>query len=251
VPRSAPKGGHRRRRGRSRPRLVLLDYPDSEGVTRELVIGGRRRPADRKTVLIATASATLVLAAALGARVVLRSGATGPAPGIRIPLVPFPPAASGSPPLIVTLRGTRLTPSTVPAQNAARVSAPARSAASLTPGAAPSPAVSARQNTQQAIAVRYLIVAQAGGGYQFEGEVHVVNGGSAPVSDWRIAVTLPDDRITGIGGAGGYVSNHILLLRPAPDAGPLAAGGQLRVFFTAEGPELTPAFCAFDDTPCG
>jgi hypothetical protein len=217
-------------------------------VTRELAVGGRRRPADRKAVLIATASSTLLLAAALTARVVLRSAATGPAPDIRVPLVPFPSAASGtpsaasgSPPLIVNLHGTRLTPSEAPARSAARVP-------TLVPGAAPSTAAA---GTQQAITVRYLVVAQADGGYQFEGEVYVVNGGSAPVSDWQVAVALPDDRITGIGGASGYVSNHILLLQPAPGTGPLAAGGQLSVFFVAEGPETTPTFCAFDDTACG
>ena len=96
-------GGHHRRRGRTRrPRMVLLDYPDSEGVTRELAVGqrgrritGKRLPALRP-VLALGASAILGLAAILVSQTAFRSAGTGPAPDIHLPVVPFP-TASASP----------------------------------------------------------------------------------------------------------------------------------------------------------
>jgi Cellulose binding domain len=234
--------------------MVLLDYPDNEGVTRELVIGYRRRLGQRK-VLLAVGLSTMILLGTVVGRTALRSSATGPAPDVHLPVIPFPSAsASSSPPLavggspvIVRLHGSQLTPSVVPLQTAAGVPSSMQSAASLMPSATPSPAAA---STQSAIVVKYQVIAQADGGFQFEGEVHVVNNGSAPISGWQIAVALPKDQITAIGGASGYVSNHILLMQPAPNAGPLAAGGELNVVFAAEGPEMTPKFCAFNNTAC-
>ena len=224
-------------------------------MTREIAIDTRRL-ADRSTVLIATASATLLLAAALGARIVLHPAARGPAPGIHLPLAPLPSASAAvSPPAMARAHGKH----PAPVRSTASAPAPARSVIAPAPGAAPSAASSpAAAGTQQEVAVRYLVLARSGGGYQsegggyqFEGEVRVVNDGPAPIPDWRIAVALPYDQITAIWGASGYVSNHILLMQPGPGAGALASGGQLSVFFTADGPETTPVFCAFDDTTCG
>ena len=47
------------------------------------------------------------------------------------------------------------------------------------------------------------------------------------------------------------MSNHILLMQPEPGSSPLEPGGELKVFFDAEGPEMTPGLCAFDNTICG
>jgi hypothetical protein len=260
--------------------MVLLDYPDSEGVTRELAIGYRRRLSKRKILFAVGVSAMLLLGAGVGAgRTVLRSSATGPAPDIHLPVIPFPSAsASGSASGIVRVHGKHPAPGAKAMRNTASTVSPTPSAVSLTPSAvsltpsavsltpsavsltpsivsltpsaAPLTPSSAAASAQQAIVVRYLVGALADGGLQFEGEVHVVNNGSAPISGWQIAVALPEDQITAIGGADGYVSNHILLMQPAPDAGPLAAGGELSVFFVAQGPEMTPKLCAFDDTVC-
>jgi hypothetical protein len=242
--------------------MVLLDYPDSEGVTRELAVGqrgrrisGKRLPALRP-VLVLAASAILGLAVILVSQTVFRSAGTGPAPDIHLPVVPFPTASAsptaqagagplaGStvPPSAVSLSGNQLTPSAAAAQNTAS----ATPAAALTPTATPS-----ATSTQQAVTVTYVVVAQADGGFQFEAEVRVVNNGPAPISDWQISVALPDDQITAIGGASGYVSNHILLMQPEPGSSPLEPGGELKVFFDAEGPEMTPRLCAFDNTICG
>jgi hypothetical protein len=231
--------------------MVLLDYPDSEGVTRELAIGYPRRLVTSRPLLVLGVAAVLALGTVLTGRTVLRAGASGPAPDVHLPVVPFPSAsassspslaASASPPLSVSLRGDQLTPSAAPA--GASAAAPTASAAAVTPS-------SAAASAQQAAAVKYLIVGQADGGFQFEGEVNVRNEGSAPISGWQITVALPYDQITAIGGASGYVSNHILLMQPQPGSGPLEPGSSLRVFFAAQGPEMTPRLCAFNNTVCG
>jgi hypothetical protein len=230
--------------------MVLLDYPDSEGVTRELAVGYPRRLVTSRPLLALSLAAVLALGAVLTGRTVLRSGAAGPAPDIRLPVVPFPSASASSPPplpasaskpLKVSLRGDQLTPSAAPAAGAAPT-------ASAAPTVTPS---SAAASAPRAVAVKYLIVGQADGGFRFEGEVSVVNEASAPISGWQITVALPYDQITAISGASGYVSNHILLMQPQPGSGPLEPGGSLRVFFAAQGPEMTPRLCAFDNTICG
>ena len=264
-PRRTPDGRHHRRYKRSRPRLTLLDYPDSEGITRELVIGASRRLGRSKKALFAiTATAIVALGAVFGGRAALRSSGTGPAPDIRVPLLaPFPSltasgsapplsasgsappfsAGNSSPPLAVNLRGSQLMPSVAPGQNA-------MAAMSSTPSATPAVTPSTATTTpQQTVAVTYLVVSQWDDG--FEGEVYVVNNGSAPIANWQIAIALPGDSITSFWGASGYISNHILLLQPAAGAGPLAADGQLRVFFAAEGTQETPELCAFDNIACG
>jgi len=232
--------------------MVLLDYPDSEGVTREVAIGYPRRLVTSRPLVALAVATVLALCAVLAGRTVLRSGPAGPAPDVHLPVVPFPSAsassppslaASASPPLNVSLRGNQLTPSAAPT---------GASATASTAGAAPTVTPSsAAASAQQAVAVKYLIVGRADGGFQFEGEVSVVNAGSAPVSGWQITVALPYDQITGISGASGYVSNHILLMQPQPGSGPLEPGGSLRVFFAAQGPEMTPRLCAFNNTICG
>jgi hypothetical protein len=262
--------------------MVLLDYPDSEGVTRELSVGrrGRRITGKRlltlRPVLVLGVSAILGLAAILVSQTVFRATGTAPAPDVHLPVVPFPTAsaspttqasaspqaASTVPPSTVSLSGSQLTPSIAPALNtgtgqntaiaqntaSGQNTALAQDSASAT--AAPT-ATSAATSTQQAPAVTYVVVAQADGGFQFEAEVRVVNNGSAPISDWQITVALPDDQITAIGGASGYVSNHILLMQPEPGSSPLEPGSALKVFFEAQGPEMTPQLCAFGNTTCG
>ena len=247
--------------------MVLLDYPDSEGVTRELAVGYpvRRVTGDsllsgkhllaRRPWLALVVSAILGLAAILVSQTVFRTAGTGPAPDIHLPVVPFPTvsasptagagtspplAGSTAPPTTVSLHGNQVTPSAAPVQN------------TVTPSATmPATASASAAGTQQVVAVQFLIVAQADGGFQFEGEVRVVNNGSAPISGWQITVALPYDQITAIGGANGYVSNHILLVQPEAQSPPLEPGGELNVFFEAEGPEMTPQLCAFDNTTCG
>jgi hypothetical protein len=138
--------------------MVLLDFPDSEGVTRELAIGYRRRLSERKILFAVGVSAMLLLGAGVGiGRTVLRSSATGPASDIHLPVIPFPSAsAGGSPSGIVRVHGKH-----------------------------PSPGAKAMRNIASAAS-------------------------------------------------------------PTPSA----AGGELSVVFEAQGPEMTPQLCTFDDTVC-
>jgi hypothetical protein len=113
--------------------------------------------------------------------------------------------------------------------------------------ASPSPSLAATQ-PQQPIVVRYLVVRQWDGG--FEGEVEVTNNGSSSLTGWQIVVALSYDEITSFWNASGYVSNDILLLGPASNAQPVGPGGVLRVFFVAEGQQISPQLCAFNGIGC-
>ena len=93
--------------------------------------------------------------------------------------------------------------------------------------------------------VRYLVDSQGFGGFQ--GQVQVVNDGTQPIAGWQIVIALPDDTMTAVQNAGGFVSNGILLLQPADAAEVVPpGGGTLNVFFVAEGTETIPAACTFN-----
>ena len=97
--------------------------------------------------------------------------------------------------------------------------------------------------------VRYLVDSQGFGGFQ--GQVQVVNDGTQPIAGWQIVVALPDDTVTAVQNAGGFVSNGILLLQPADAAEVVPpGGGTLNVFFIAEGTETTPAACTSNGITC-
>ena len=100
------------------------------------------------------------------------------------------------------------------------------------------------------VVVRYLVDSQGFGGFQ--GQVQVINDGTQPIAGWQIVIALPDDTITAVQNAGGFVSNGILLLQPADAAEVVPpGGGTLNVFFVAEGTETIPAACAFNGIACG
>lgn len=100
------------------------------------------------------------------------------------------------------------------------------------------------------VVVSYLIDREWAGGFQ--GQVRVVNNGARPITGWQAVIALPRDRVTWFWNASGFVSHHIMLLRPlsAVEVVP-AGGGTLSIFFTATGRETTPQACAFDGIPCG
>jgi hypothetical protein len=111
------------------------------------------------------------------------------------------------------------------------------------------PASTSPNTAQAPLVVRYLIASEGSGGFQ--GEISVTNNGTQPISDWRIVVALPDDQVLSFSNASGFVSNGILLLRPGPGAQPIPpGGGQLNVFFVAEGAQTIPQACAFNDVVC-
>jgi len=182
----------------------------------------------------------------------LPSADSGSAAPVRIPAVVFP---TTSPSPARTAGGVAASPgaTTRAAAPPSATSPPAMvpiTASSVTVSPAPTPSDT---NPAQAVTVTYLVVGQGDG--QFEGEVTVVNNGSAPISGWQIVVALSSDQITSFSDASGDVSgdvnNDVLLLQPASDADAVAAGGTLSVYFTAVGPQTTPDVCTFDSIGCG
>jgi chitin-binding protein len=120
-----------------------------------------------------------------------------------------------------------------------------KGAGALGPAAAPP----GRHRRAPAPEVRYLVGHQWPGGFQ--GEIQVVNHGARPIANWQAVVSLPEDTVTAIWNANGFVSNHILLLGPASATQVVPpGGGTLDVFFVASGPKTIPAACAFDGTLC-
>jgi Cellulose binding domain len=107
----------------------------------------------------------------------------------------------------------------------------------------------ASTRTGPAVQATYIVDGQGISGFQ--GQVEVTNYGTQPIADWQIVIALPDDTVTSISNASGFVSHGILLMQQAavvevvpPD------GGTLNVFFVAEGFETAPAACAFNGIPC-
>jgi hypothetical protein len=146
-------------------------------------------------------------------------------------------------PMSQTMQSSPPSPSvSVPARSP---SATPRSSSVASPSPSPTPATT---RPRQPIVVRYFVVQQQSSG--FDGEVEVINNGPSSLAGWQIVVALPNDEITSFSNASGYVSNHILLLGPAPDARPVGPGGVLRVFFVAEGQQTSPELCAFNNLSC-
>jgi hypothetical protein len=170
--------------------MLLLDYPDSEGVTRELAVGYpvRRVTGDslrsgkhliaRRPWLALVVSAVLGLAVILISQTVFRTAGTGPAPDIHLPVVPFPTvsasptagagisprlAGSTAPPTTVSLHGNQVTPSAAQTKTARAPCHKAEIGVACGTSGGRRPV---------------LIVAQADGG-PVRGRVRVVNDGSA------------------------------------------------------------------------
>jgi cellulase/cellobiase CelA1 len=123
-------------------------------------------------------------------------------------------------------------------------------AAAVSSGAVPSAAVSSGATSgQAAVVVSYVVDSRGADGFQ--AEVDVSNNGSSSISGWQIVVALPDDQVTSVQGATGYVSHHILLLSQAPSSPAIAPRTTVRVFFTAQGVKTTPELCAFNNVACG
>jgi len=150
---------------------------------------------------------------------------------------------SGSPSAPVKISAGKASIQASPVPVGAAMSAPA---VMTTPSAAVS---SAATSGQAAVVVSYVVDSRGADGFQ--AEVDVSNNGSSSISGWQIVVALPDDQVTSVQGAKGYVSNHILLLSQASSSPAIAPGATARVFFTAQGVETAPELCAFNNVTCG
>jgi mannan endo-1,4-beta-mannosidase len=173
----------------------------------------------------------------------LRSSEARSTPPVHVPAVVFP-TTSPSPAQTASPHG----PSAPPSATARASAAPSVTAPGVVPVRVSVPSVTSSP-AQPAVAVSYQAASQDNG--QFEGEVAVVNNGSAPISGWQIVVALPNDQITSFWNASGYVSDGILLLQPSSGADVVPAGGTLTVSFTATGSQTTPEACAFNSITCG
>jgi hypothetical protein len=242
MPNRKPDRRRHLRHKRVRRNPPPLDYPASHdepgGWPGSSPESGTRFSARRQFAILSVALIGIAVATLLADRALLSSSGNGP--GVNsVPVVQPFPAFTG-----IGIPQTRQ--SSHPSHSAP---APVRSRSAMPSDsvAGPSPTSAATQ-PRQPIVVRYLVVQRQSSG--FEGEVEVVNNGSSSLAGWQIVVALPNDEITSFQNASGYISNHILLLGPASGARPVGPGGVLRVFFVAEGQQVSPELCAFNNLIC-
>lgn len=242
-------GRHRRSRRRRPSGLMLLDPPSVTGLP-PWQISGIAEPRIRGRWLMAiTAAVAVMLVAATGIAVALRS-TRGHAPFPHFTLTaPFPSVtATASPHGTTPAQNSMTPPSAMPTMTApvtpspTMTTTPAMVTASATPTATASPGTAT-------VTVSYIAVSTWYNG--LEGEVRVTNTGSSAIAGWQIVVGLPYDHFTAVSeNASGYVSNHILVMNPASSADSVPAGGSLTVLFTAYGTQTTPELCAFNNISC-
>lgn len=96
--------------------------------------------------------------------------------------------------------------------------------------------------------IAYTIGKRWDGGFQ--GELTIFNHTSAAISGWKIAITLPGDRVTSVWNAEGQMSGDLLLLEPTSWDPPIQPGQRASIFFVAQGPTATPASCTFNGAAC-
>jgi hypothetical protein len=229
---------------------MLLDPPSVTGLPPGQ-ISGTALPGARRHGLIAIAVMTVLALSAMAGVAVARPPGRGYAAPIIMLATPFPSSVTGG-----HARGPAASPGgSHPAPTAMPRPSTMKpvSTATVTPSPAMTTAPTAVSDPTTAIAptvsVSYKVVAQRYG--EFEGEVTVDNAGAAPISGWQLVVALPYDQVTAVSAnARGYVSNHILLLRPAAYGDSVPAYGTLSIFFLAYGTATTPELCSFNSTSC-
>jgi Cellulose binding domain len=224
--------------------------------------GGRRAlPAalarDRRTfaLVVSATLAAITGAVVFGSIAPLHStGMTHGRAGGRPPpaSAPWTAAPQGSPSMWVTSPPSPRR--TGQARRSAKPSGRALTPQSAAPGSGTSTGTRSTTSSRSAgsgpdVQVRYIVDGQGISGFQ--GQVQVINYGTQPIADWQVVIALPDDTMTSISNASGFVSHGILLMQPAvvgqvvpPD------GGTLNVFFVAQGFETSPAACAFNGILC-
>jgi chitinase len=99
-----------------------------------------------------------------------------------------------------------------------------------------------------AVTVTYAAVDQWGSG--FEGRLTIVNHGTATISAWEIAISLPGDRVSSVWDAVGHVDGDVLILQPTTWDPPITPNGEMSVNFVADGPTTSPASCTYNGAAC-
>ncbi|MGE5291411.1 MAG: cellulose binding domain-containing protein [Micromonosporaceae bacterium] len=84
----------------------------------------------------------------------------------------------------------------------------------------------------------------------FQGELTISNHTSTVISRWKIAITLPGDRVSSVWNAQGQMSGDVLVLVPTSWDPPIRPGEHAHIFFVAQGPATNPASCTFNGAAC-
>ena len=154
------------------------------------------------------------------------------------------PAASASSPAPVTAPTTAPTTGPTTGPTPTPVPAPGPSPTPPTPPTGPSPTP-----PSAAVTVTYSTPQQWPGGFQ--GELTIVNQGSAAVTGWQIVLTLPGDWVQTVWNAnwrpGGWGT---VIMTPTPGDQVIEPGATLSVGFIAQGNTTEPANCTFNGSPC-
>jgi hypothetical protein len=200
-------------------------------------------PARRPRLIAISAAAALALSALAAFSIAAHSAgvaAHGAGPGpVITPQAPFPSLTTTSQPA----RSAPPTQNIMPSAITSALVSPSPTMTTATATTSPTPSA-----TWPAVTATYVVASRWDDG--FKAKVRVYNGGPAPISGWQIVVALPDDWITSVSNANGYVSNHILLLQPSASTDTVPAGGELTVSFTVHGTRTMPELCAFNNLTC-
>jgi Cellulose binding domain len=145
-------------------------------------------------------------------------------------------------------RRTRSTPPssaapTRPAVQQSTSAAPAPPDPTHGPVSVPSPSTAPPAPAAVSVTVFYSLDRWFQG---IHGQFVIVNHGSAPVTGWNLAVSLPGDGNFQVWNARGHVSGGTLIITAAPDAPALAPGGMQQIGVSAQGGTSNPASCTFD-----
>jgi Cellulose binding domain len=153
---------------------------------------------------------------------------------------PTPAASAASPTTPVTAPTT--TPTTGPTPTPVPAPGPSPTPPTTPPGPSPTP-------PSAAVTVTYSTPQQWPGGFQ--GELTIVNRGSAAVTGWQIMLTLPGDWVQTVWNAtwqpAGWGS---VIMTPTPGDQVIEPGATLSVSFIAKGNTTEPANCTFNGSPC-
>jgi Cellulose binding domain len=86
----------------------------------------------------------------------------------------------------------------------------------------------------------------------FEGKLTIINQTASALRGWELTITLPYDRVDSVWNADAYAGRGgSLFMTAASYDEVIEPGASQSVYFTAQGPTVTPASCTFDDRTCG
>jgi hypothetical protein len=251
-------GRHRKTPGARPPLSLLLEYPgapDLEPVFLGMAppdITGPRLARSRyaRAVIVSAAVAGIAASVAFGSFLLLRSPGAVADPGGSAPVVWFP----SLPPFSTPAARPAGRPSARPAGSRA---ARRHRAGETTPSPARAPASAsgaadhAIQPASPTLPVVVRFLDYDSGPDAVQGQFDIVNNGTRPITNWEIALLLPDDALVSVSNASQTAGDGVLILEPLNAAEVVPAdGGTLDVRFTARGTETVPQACAFDETAC-